>query len=85
MDIDNYSSYDRQFRLMELILDYGRLSRAALARGGDKAALFSIPARERIGRAKSVPVEEYPAVYEAIASEMADEIEAIAAKGGEEV
>ena len=41
------------------------------------------PARERIGRAKSVPEAEYPMVYEAIRKDMADQIDAAAAKGGE--
>ncbi|MPM58039.1 V-type sodium ATPase catalytic subunit A [bioreactor metagenome] len=84
MEIDWYSSYDRQFKLMTMILDYGKLCRAAIARGADIGALVAIPSRERIGRAKSVPEEEYPAVYAAIAADMAAEIEAIAAKGGEE-
>lgn len=84
MEIDWYSSYDRQFKLMTMILDYGKLCRAAIARGADIGALVSIPSRERVGRAKSVPEEEYPAVYAAIAADMAAEIEAIAAKGGEE-
>ena len=36
--------------------------------------MFSIPAREKIGRAKSVPVEEYQQVYEQISAEMEQEI-----------
>ena len=45
--------------------------------------LFEIPAREKIGRAKSVPAEEYVAVYEQIEGEMETEIASIAAQGGE--
>ena len=83
MDIDNYSSYDRQEKLMAMILEYDKLCRAAIAKGAAAAALFDIPARERIGRAKSVPEAEYPMVYEAIRKDMADQIDAAAAKGGE--
>ena len=57
--------------------------RAAIAKGAAASALFDIPARERIGRAKSVPEAEYPMVYEAIRKDMADQIDAAAAKGGE--
>ena len=46
--------------------------------------LFAIPAREKLGRAKSVPVEEYQQVYEQISAEMEQEITAIAEEGGED-
>ena len=47
--------------------------------------LFNIPFRERMGRAKSVPDDQFKAVYADMAREMEEQIEAIAAKGGEEV
>ena len=84
MDVDSYSSYDRQEKILGLILDYDRLCRDAIAKGADVEALFRISARESIGRAKSVPEEEYAAAYEALAQQMRREIDAITAKGGEE-
>ena len=84
MDVDSYSSYDRQEKILGLILDYDRLCREAIAKGADVEALFQISAREAIGRAKSVPEEEYAAAYEALAQQMRREIDAITAKGGEE-
>ena len=84
MDVDSYSSYDRQEKILGLILDYDRLCREAIAKGADVEALFQITARESIGRAKSVPEEEYAAAYEALAQQMRREIDAITAKGGEE-
>ena len=84
MDIDNYSSYDRQEKLLTLILDYDKLCRAAIDRKADMNALFTIPAREQIGRAKSTPVDEYAAVYANIRTDMEAQIEEIAAKGGED-
>jgi V/A-type H+-transporting ATPase subunit A len=83
-DIDGYSSYDRQKKLLAIILEYEELSRDAIAKGAAAAELFQIPARERIGRAKSVPAEKYEAAYGEIRAEMAKEIAAIAAKGGED-
>ena len=84
MDVDSYSSYDRQEKILGLILDYDRLCRDAIAKGADVEALFQISARASIGRAKSVPEEEYAAAYEALAQQMRREINAITAKGGEE-
>ena len=81
VDVDSYSSYDRQEKLLSLILKYDTLCRAAIGQGADPAELFVIPSREKIGRAKGVPVDEYVAAYEAIGANMAAEIEAVAAKG----
>ena len=64
-------------------LEYEDLCREAIAKGAAVTALFAIPAREKIGRAKSVPVEEYPAVYAQIRQEMEQEIAAVSAQGGE--
>ena len=84
MDVDGFSSYDRQEKLLALILDYDRLCREAIGKGADVAKLFVIPAREKIGRAKSVPEETYAAEYEQIRTEMTQEIAAVAAQGGEQ-
>lgn len=84
VDIDSYSSYDRQFILMGLILEYDRLCREALDKGADMNALFAIPARERIGRAKTVSADGYEAVYAEIGKEMKAQIDEIA-QGGEEL
>ena len=84
MEVDWYSSYDRQQRMLRLILDYDGLCREAIAKGAAVEELFAIPARETIGRIKSVPEEEYVSAYAALAEEMKRQIQQIAAKGGEE-
>ena len=82
-DIDGFSSYDRQQKLLAMVLRYEELCRAAIAKGAPVAKLFDIPSREQIGRAKSVPAEEYVQVYQQIEQDMAAEIDAVAAQGGE--
>ncbi len=67
-----------------MILRYDQLCREAIAKGAAVGRLFAIPAREKMGRAKSVPVEEYQQVYEQISAEMEQEITAIAEEGGED-
>ena len=84
VDVDGFSSYDRQEKLLAMILRYDELCRAAIEKGANAQKLFSIPAREKIGRAKSVEPDEYPAVYAEIVKEMEAEIAAIAEQGGED-
>ncbi|MCR4771110.1 MAG: V-type ATP synthase subunit A [Oscillospiraceae bacterium] len=74
VDIDNYSEYDRQAKLMQIILDYDTLCRSAIGKGADLKKLIAIEARERIGRAKSVPASEYKQRYEELAADMAAQI-----------
>ena len=83
LDIDWFSSYDRQEKLLGLILEYDSLCRAAIKKGADVLKLFEIPARELIGRGKSVPEEEYVQAYAKIRSDMEQQIDEIAAQGGE--
>ena len=83
VDVDSYSETERQFMLMGLILDFDRLARAAIANGADLKTLTSIQAKEKIGRAKTVPADQYKAEYTRIGEEMRAQI-AAAAQGGEE-
>ena len=84
MEMDWYSSYDRQDKMLGMILEYDKLCRAAIVKGAPVTDLFAIPFRERMGRAKSVPDADYPAVYAAMEQEMAEQIDAAVAKGGAE-
>ncbi|MDY3013953.1 MAG: V-type ATP synthase subunit A [Evtepia sp.] len=83
VDVDSFSSYDRQSKLMQIILDYDKLCRAALERGAQPYDLFAIPSRAAIGRAKSVPEDQYARAYELIATQMEKEIAELAEKGGD--
>ncbi len=83
VDIDSYSEYDRQCRMLEMIYKYDQQCRAAVERGGNINDLFSIPAREGIGRAKSVPAGAYKAAYAKLVEDMEDQITAIAEKGAD--
>ena len=83
VDIDSYSEYRRQFLLLGLILHYDAECRDALEKNAPMQKLFAIPARVDIGRAKSVPSDEYEQVYARIAADMTAQIKEIIA-GGEE-
>ncbi len=80
-DTDAYSSFEKQFRLLGLILTYHRLGTKALAQGAPMEAIFAIPARERIGRAKDIPVFEE--AYNDIETAMGDEIDRLTERRGD--
>lgn len=83
VDEDAYSSYGKQFELMDLILSFDEMSRAALEKGADMKALFAIPSKARIGRAKMAAPDKYKEEYAAILADMKAEIEAVI-EGGED-
>ncbi len=84
VDEDAYSSYYKQFRLLDMVLRYDEVCRAALPQGADVNALFDIPSREKIGRAKMVPPDDVDKTYDAIIEEMKAEVAEIAERGEEE-
>ena len=85
MDVDAYSSFDRQMRLLALILHYEDLCRDAIDKGAALPALYAIPARERLGWAKYAAAEEYAANYEQVYAEMDSQIADLVKKAGEDV
>jgi V/A-type H+-transporting ATPase subunit A len=82
MDVDSYSSYDRQERILRLILDYDTLCRDAIVKGARTQELFDIPMREAIGRAKSVEEDQYVENFNRIREKMEREIDEVTARGG---
>ena len=83
VDEDAYSSYAKQFRLLDIVLRYDALCRDALNKGADMNGLFAIDAREKIGRAKMADAKTFEADYDAIEAQMKKEIEEVIA-GGED-
>ena len=83
MEVDCFSTYDRQGRMLQLILDYDQLCRSAIQRGANVQELFDIPMREAIGRAKSVEEDSYIENFNKIRQKMEREIEEVIARGGE--
>jgi len=84
MDVDSYSSFDRQKRLMALILHYEDLCRDAITKNVATDALYTIPAREKLGWAKYASAEEYADNYQQVQVEMEREIAALIKKAGED-
>ena len=83
VDEDAYSSYLKQFRLLDMVLKYDVLCREALGKGADMNALFAIDSREKIGRAKMADPNAFTEVYDENEKQMKAEIEEVIA-GGED-
>lgn len=82
MDVDSFSDYERQKMLLAMILSYYDLCRNAIEQGAEASALFAIPAREQIGRGKSIAADNYVEAYNKIQAEMENQIVEMIAKGG---
>ncbi len=76
-DGDSYTSLDKQYRLIKLILSFYKKSGDALKRGADIEKIAELPVRERIGRAKSVAPEKYVSEFEDIDREISAELAAL--------
>ncbi|MEG2174649.1 MAG: V-type ATP synthase subunit A, partial [Oscillospiraceae bacterium] len=83
-DTDSYCSLDKQCAMMELMLAYNEMAQRALAQGAPMNKVFGIAARDRIGRAKNVPQEQYKQVFADITREMHEQLDAITAGGDNE-
>ena len=68
-DGDSYTSLDKQYRLIKLILSFYKKSGDALKRGADIEKIADLPVREKIGRARSADAEKYVWEYEGIGRE----------------
>ena len=74
MDEDAYSSYEKQFRLLDCILNYDNFGREALEKGADMNQLFKIPVREKLGYAKLADPATFAEEYDKINEEMKAQI-----------
>ena len=72
-DNDAYSEYDRQARMLAMIRQYDTQCLSAPSAAGIKRALRH-PAREKIGRAKGVPADQYKDAYANLLVEMEEQI-----------
>ena len=57
-EVDTYTSPEKQYRMLRLILQFGAKGRAALDNGATLNQVLSLSVRERIGRAKYIPEED---------------------------
>ena len=75
-DGDSYTPLNKQCALLRLIFSFEDKCRRAIARGASVDEIADLPVREKIGRAKSAPVDSFEADYTEIEAELDRELEA---------
>ncbi|MEN8906783.1 MAG: V-type ATP synthase subunit A [Clostridiales bacterium] len=73
-DTDTYTSLDKQFMLMGLILKFYKTGLKAIEDGIDGKKLFNLPVREKIGRFKYIEEDKCSDNFEKISSDIDIEI-----------
>ncbi len=74
---DSYTPLIKQNALISLILSFYAKSKKAVALGADIEKVSNLPVRERIGRAKTVPENEFIETYADIEIEMDNQLDAL--------
>lgn len=80
-EIDTYSSLEKQFGMLKIILAFYYKGQEAIKKGVNINDLFSMPVREKIARLKYVPEEEIKETFEKVEEELSVQIEALINKG----
>ena len=80
-DIDTYTSIEKQYRMLRLVLMYQDKGQAALDQGANLSQVIDIPAREKIGRSKLI-AEDSLQEFDAIESDMNEQLSRLI-EGGE--
>ncbi len=74
-EVDGYTPLDKQYALLSLVFFFEDRAKEAIAAGADINVIASLPVRERIGRAKSVPTSEYQEEFKKIEAEITDQLQ----------
>ena len=76
-DVDTYTSLNKQYKLLKLILNFHEYARTGVAKGANFNALMQLPVRESIGRFKYIEEKDIDEAYEKIMEEMKTSISAL--------
>jgi V/A-type H+-transporting ATPase subunit A len=79
-EIDTYSNLNKQYRMLRLIMSFYYKAQDAVRAGAEIDDIFSIPVRERIGRAKFVPEDKVSQVYDEMEKDLDAQMDALTAK-----
>jgi len=74
---DTYTTLEKQYRMLRIILAFYEKSQEAVKKGVDINDLFAIPVRERISRMKLIPQKEGSRPFDEIEAELSRQIEAL--------
>ncbi|NLL67297.1 MAG: V-type ATP synthase subunit A, partial [Clostridiaceae bacterium] len=74
---DTYTTLEKQFRMLKIILAFYEKSQEAVKKGADINSLFSMPVRERISRMKYIPQTEGSKPFDDIEDELSKQIDSL--------
>ena len=74
-DVDTYSSTNKQYKLLKLILSYFDMAKEAVAKGAPFGKVAELPVRESIGRFKYIEEEKIDAAYEDLLETMRNDLQ----------
>ena len=80
-DVDTYTSMNKQYRMLRLILLFLTQGRQALDAGAELSKVIGLSVREKIGRAKYIPESEMNR-FDEIESELLVRMAALSEEGG---
>ncbi len=84
-DTDTYTSLEKQYGILKLILKWGELGERALTAGAPLSKISALPVREEIGRAKYVPENDVTEKFAAITQNLESQMSALYEEGGIDV
>ncbi len=84
-DTDTYTSLEKQYGILKLILLWGKLGERALSAGAPLSKISALPVREEIGRAKYVPENDVAEKFAAITQNLESQMSALYEEGGIDV
>jgi V/A-type H+-transporting ATPase subunit A len=79
-EVDTYTSLDKQFLMMELVLKYFDIASEALSKGADVDALVKLAVREKIGRFKYIASDRIQKEYDEILNNLHRETDKLTQK-----
>ena len=82
-DVDTYTSLEKQYLMMKLVLSYYDKSVEALDKGANLNDLINLDVRERIGRYKYTEEANIKSEYDSVLGELDKAIADVVRKGGE--
>lgn len=72
-EVDTYSSANKQYMLMKLVVEYYEKSKVAIENGMDIEEIVKLPVREKIGRFKYVKEEKAKAQFDEIMLQLTEQ------------
>ena len=84
MDVDSYTGFDRQERMLSMILRYDELAREAIAQGAQIDAILELPVRTSIAQAKYEEPDAWQTSFDGIDRELAEQMRQLTEKAGED-